>query len=50
MNVVHHCEILQNDLFKDNIMFHFPANILDVMYIGMCDWGEIERLQKVTPS
>jgi hypothetical protein len=20
------------------------------MYIGMCDWGEIERLQKVTPS
>ncbi len=50
MNVVHHCGILHNDLAKDNIMLHFLANKLDVVCIGVCDWGEVGCLQKVTPS
>jgi hypothetical protein len=31
-------------------MLHFPANKLNVVYIGVCDWGEVERLQNMTPS
>jgi hypothetical protein len=31
-------------------MLHFSPNKLDVVYIGMCNWGEAERLQEVTPS
>ncbi len=50
MNAIHHCGILHNNLSKDNIMLHFLANNLDVVYIGMCDWGEAGGLQKVTPS
>jgi hypothetical protein len=37
MNVVHHCEILHNNLSKDNIMFHFPLDKLYVKYIGVCN-------------
>jgi hypothetical protein len=40
-----HNEILHYDLSKDNIMLHFPPNKLDVMYIGVCVWGEIRYLQ-----
>jgi hypothetical protein len=43
-------EILQNDLSKDNIILHFLINKLDVMYIGMCDWGETICMQEVTLS
>jgi hypothetical protein len=43
-------EILQNDLSKDNIMLHFLIDKLNVMYIGVCDWGETKCMQKVTPS
>ncbi len=50
MNVVHHCGILHNDLSKDNIMLHFLANKPNVLYIGMCNWGEAECLHEVTPS
>jgi hypothetical protein len=50
MNVVHHCEILHNELSKDNIMLHFLVDKLDVVYISMCNWGETGRLQKVVPS
>jgi hypothetical protein len=50
MNVVHHCEILHNELSKDNIMLHFLVDKLDVVYISMCDWGETGRLRKVVPS
>jgi hypothetical protein len=31
-------------------MLHFPANKLNVVYIGVCDWGEVECLQNMTPS
>jgi hypothetical protein len=44
-----HNGILHNDLSKDNIMLHFPLNNLDVMYIGVCNWGEVRYLQEVTP-
>jgi len=37
MNVVHHCEILHNDLSKDNIMLHFSLDKPNVVYIGVCD-------------
>jgi hypothetical protein len=50
MNAVHHCGILHNDLSNDNIMLHFLANNLDVVYIGVCDWGEAKCLQEVTTS
>jgi hypothetical protein len=50
MNTIYHCRILHNEFSKDNIMLHFLANKLDVVYICMCDWGEAKRLQKVTPS
>jgi hypothetical protein len=50
MNVIHHFRILHNDLSKDNIMLHFPLDKLDVVYIVVCNWGKIGRLQKVTLS
>jgi hypothetical protein len=40
---------IHNPLSKDNIMLHFPPNKLDVVYIGVCDWGEVEHLQEVLP-
>jgi hypothetical protein len=50
MNVVQHNGILHNDLSKDNIdMLHFSPDNIDVMYIGMCDWGEMGCLQEATP-
>jgi hypothetical protein len=45
MNVVHHNGILHNDLSKDDMMLHFPPNKLDIVYIGMCDWGEVRDMQ-----
>jgi hypothetical protein len=50
MNVVYHCGILHNDLSKDNIMLYFLADKLNVVYIGVCDWGEAKCLQEVTTS
>jgi len=50
MNVVHHFGILHNDLSKDNIMLHFLPNKLEVVCIGICNWGETRCLQEVTPS
>jgi hypothetical protein len=44
-----HNGILHNELSKDNIMLHFPLNNLDVMYIGVCNWGEVKHLQDVIP-
>jgi hypothetical protein len=50
MNVAQHDGIFHNDLSKDNIdMLHFLLDNLDVMYIGMCDWGETGCLQEATP-
>jgi hypothetical protein len=37
MNAIHHCGILHNNLFKDNIMLHFPPDKPNVVYIGVCD-------------
>jgi hypothetical protein len=48
MNVVHHFGILHNDLSKDNIMLHFSLDKLNDEYITICNWGEVECLQKVT--
>ncbi len=39
------CEVgmgIHKPLSKDNIMLHFPPNKLNVVYIGVCDWGEAE--------
>jgi hypothetical protein len=49
MNVVHF-GILHNDLSKDNIMLHFLTYKLNVVYICVCDWGEVGCMQKVNPS
>jgi len=50
MNVIHHCEILHNNLSKDNNTLHFPIDKPDVVYIGVCNWGETKHLQEVMPS
>ncbi len=47
MNEVYQNGILHIDLLKDNIMLHFLPNKPYVVYINMCDWGEIEHMQKV---
>jgi hypothetical protein len=31
-------------------MLYLLINKLDVVYIGMCDWGEAMHLQEVMPS
>ncbi len=49
LNAIRHCGILHN-LSKDNIMLHFLVNKPNVVYIGMCDWGETKGLQKMMPS
>jgi hypothetical protein len=43
MNAIYHLKILPN-LSKDNIMLHFLPNRLDVVYIGVCNWGEVGHL------
>jgi len=46
MGILEHYEcntsfgIFHNDLWKDNIMLHFLPNKLDIVYIGVYDWGE----------
>ncbi len=50
MNVIHHFGISHNNLSKDNIMLHFQTNKLDVVYIHMCDWGDVDCMQEVIPS
>jgi hypothetical protein len=50
MNAVHHNGILHNDLWKDNILLHFLLNKLDIVYIVVCNWGEVGCMQEVTPS
>jgi hypothetical protein len=50
MNLTYHFGILHNDLLNDNIMLHFPTNKTNVIYIGVCDWGEAICMQEVTPS
>jgi hypothetical protein len=49
MNVVYYSGILRNDLSYGNIMLHFSHNKLDVVYIGVCDWGEIKCMQEAIP-
>jgi hypothetical protein len=49
MNAIHHCGILHNNLFKENILF-FLVNKLDVVYKKMCDYGEVKCLQEVMRS
>ncbi len=50
MNAIHCCGILHNDLSKDNIILHFLTDKLNVVYIGVCNWGEARCLQVVMPS
>jgi hypothetical protein len=45
MNATHHNGILHNDLLKDNIML-FSPNKPDVVYIVVCNWGEVECMQE----
>jgi hypothetical protein len=42
--------VLHNEVFKDNIMLHFLLNKPNIVYIIIGDWGEVGRLQEVTPS
>ncbi len=50
MNAIHYCEILCNGLSMDNIMLQFSKNKPNVVYIGVCNWDEVVRLQEVMTS
>jgi hypothetical protein len=50
MDAICHSKILHNNLSEDNIILHFPLNKLDVVYISMCDLGEVGCLQKLMSS
>ena len=39
MNNVHHCYTMYNDISLDNVLWYFPPNSLDKVYIGICDWA-----------
>jgi serine/threonine protein kinase len=41
---VHKSKILYNDIFPSNILFHFPPDHVDRVYIGVCDWGMASRV------
>ncbi len=50
MNAIHYFGVLHNEVFKDKIMLHFLLNKPNVVYIVVSDWGQVGRLQEVTPS
>jgi serine/threonine protein kinase len=39
MNCVHTSKILHNGISPSNILFYFPPDHVDRVYIGVCDWG-----------
>ncbi len=41
MNVIHHVVRFCTRTLKDNIMLHFPFDKPNVVYIGVCNWGEV---------
>ena len=49
MACVHKSEILHNDISPSNILFHFPPDHLDRIYIGVCGWGMATRFIKEVP-
>jgi hypothetical protein len=49
MNGMHHDGILHNDLWKD-ILLHCLLNKLNIVYIVVCNWGEVGCMQEVIPS
>jgi hypothetical protein len=49
MNVIHHAVRFCTMTLKDNIMLHFPCDKPNVVYIGVCNWGEVRCMQKVIP-
>ncbi len=49
MNVVHHCEIFAQQLVQGQHYVAFLEDKPNVVYIGVCDWGEVAHLQEVMP-
>ncbi len=49
MNVIHHVVRFCTMTLKNNIMLHFPFDKPNVVYIGVCNWGEVRCMQKVIP-
>jgi hypothetical protein len=41
---------MHNDLSQDNIMLHFLLDNFLLVYISVCDWGEVGRLGEDNPS
>jgi hypothetical protein len=39
MDGVHKGRILYNNISLSNILFHFPRNHVDRVYLGMCGWS-----------
>jgi len=44
MNAIQQFRTLHNDLSQDNIMLHFPLDNLSIIYICVCDLGEVKKL------
>ena len=36
---VHKNKIFHNNIFSSNILFHFPPDHVDRVYIEICNWG-----------
>jgi putative heme iron utilization protein len=47
---VHKRKILHNNISPSNILFHFPPDHVDRVYIGVCDWGMATHFIKEVPS
>ena len=39
IDVLHKSGVLHNDLSPSNILLHFPPELPEDVYIGVCDWG-----------
>jgi len=50
MHQVHELGILHNDISPYNILFHFPKEKPQEIYIGLCDWGIASRVVENAPS
>jgi serine/threonine protein kinase len=47
---VHKNKILHNDISPSNILFHFPPDHIDRVYIRVYDWGMATHLIEDIPS
>jgi hypothetical protein len=50
VDVVYNHDMLHNDLNPNNVMFHFPQDRENTVFIGVCDWGMASWGDEDAPS